>query len=169
MDINRPVVSKIAQGARRQSGGYSLKRGRLISLNRCLIKRPVSSGSRATVEVANQSREERHCKLAIEQPGPSNCGHKHIIKICPSGQSRIASIVKPLLKCPLPYLVRNVPFLRFGICLFLLCPVSGCGRSGALRRAWCGAFRAQRRPQPETGQSKNKQMPNHKKGTFLTR
>src|ERR1019366_6863583 len=58
--------------------------------------------------------------------------------------------VKPLLKCPLPYLVRNVPFLWFGIWLFLLCPVSGCDRSAALRRALCGAVRAQRRPQPET-------------------
>src|ERR1700688_4869396 len=49
--------------------------------------------------------------------------------------------VIPLLKCPHPYLVRNVPFLCFCICFFLLCPVSGCGRSGTLRRALCGAFR----------------------------
>ena len=64
--------------------------------------------------------------------------------------TKLSDDVKPLLKCPLPYLVRNVPVLWFRIFLFLLCSVSGCGRSGTLRRGFCGAFRVSRRPQPET-------------------
>ena len=58
--------------------------------------------------------------------------------------------VNPILECPHPYLVRNVPFLCFRIWLFLLCSVSGGGWSGTLRRSLCGAFRVQRRPPPET-------------------
>jgi hypothetical protein len=55
--------------------------------------------------------------------------------------TRVMIDVKPLLKCPHPYLVRNVPFLWFGIWLFLFSSVSGCDRSGTLRRGLCGAFR----------------------------
>src|SRR6266699_4548392 len=51
---------------------------------------------------------------------------------------------------PLSNLFKNVPFLTSlemspfcfsGIGLLVLCSVSGCGRSGTLRRGLCGAFR----------------------------
>src|ERR1700674_5201298 len=56
-------------------------------------------------------------------------------------------VVKPLLKCPLPYLVRSVPFLFF---VFLLFFVVGLARSVALRSPKGGAVRAERRARPTT-------------------
>src|SRR6202521_890479 len=59
----------------------------------------------------------------------------------------LMAFVKPLLKCPLPYFVRSVPFLLF---VFLLFFVVGLARSVALRSPKGGAVRAKRRARPTT-------------------
>src|ERR1035437_8783454 len=51
----------------------------------------------------------------------------------------------------------------------VIAAVSGCGLRYPLNARHKPRRRVPLRPQPETEQSKNKQMPKHKKGTFLTR
>src|SRR5258708_9920640 len=52
------------------------------------------------------------CRMFCPLSSPWHFSQSNRGLICPS--TELLATVKPLLKCLHPYLVRNVPFLRFG-------------------------------------------------------